>query len=121
MQIRKQFRFEAAHVLPYHLGKCANVHGHSYRLDVTIAGPLQIDGPARGMVEDFERIGEVVEREIIAQLDHRSLNDLMENPTCEAIVSWVWERLHPVFPGLTELVLWETPTSCAILHASDVP
>ena len=52
MQIRRTFRFEAAHVLPFHQGKCSRMHGHSYRLDVAVRGPLQTDGPARGMIED---------------------------------------------------------------------
>lgn len=120
VQIRKQFRFEAAHVLPFHLGKCARPHGHSYRLDVAIRGPLQSAGPATGMVEDFDVLREVVHREILDRLDHISLNDEIENPTCERIVTWIWERLSPVLPNLDELVLWETATSCAVLRAADV-
>jgi 6-pyruvoyltetrahydropterin/6-carboxytetrahydropterin synthase len=119
MQIRKLFRFEAAHVLPYHQGKCARPHGHSYRLEVGLRGPLQSDGPARGMIEDFDTLRMVVHREILDVLDHTSLNDLIENPTCERIVAWIWERLHPVLPALDELVLWETATSCAVLRKSD--
>lgn len=120
MQIRKLFRFEAAHVLPYHLGKCARAHGHSYRLEVALRGPLRADGPARGMIEDFDTVRAVVHREILEVLDHTSLNDLIENPTCERIVAWVWERLQPALPGLDELVLWETATSCAVLRKSDI-
>jgi 6-pyruvoyltetrahydropterin/6-carboxytetrahydropterin synthase len=119
VQIRKLFRFEAAHVLPYHLGKCARPHGHSYRLEVALRGPLQADGPARGMIEDFDVVREVVHREILDALDHTSLNDTIENPTCERIVAWIWERLRQVLPGLDELVLWETATSCAVLRKSD--
>jgi len=120
VQIRKLFRFEAAHVLPYHLGKCARPHGHSYRLEVALSGPLQAAGPARGMIEDFDAVREVVHREILDTLDHTSLNDLIENPTCEHIVQWIWKRLQPSLPGLDELVLWETATSCAVLRKSDV-
>ena len=119
VQIRKLFRFEAAHVLPYHLGKCARPHGHSYRLEVGLRGPLQSDGPARGMIEDFDTVRAIVHREILDVLDHTSLNDMIENPTCEHIVRWVWDRLLPVLPGLDELVLWETATSCAVLRRSD--
>jgi 6-pyruvoyltetrahydropterin/6-carboxytetrahydropterin synthase len=119
VQIRKHFRFEAAHVLPYHPGKCARLHGHSYRLEVAIRGPLQAQGPATGMIEDFDTVRAVVHREIVERLDHISLNDVMENPTCERIVTWIWDRLLPALPGLDELVLWETATSCAVLRNSD--
>lgn len=119
MQIRKSFRFEAAHVLPHHQGKCARMHGHSYRLDVAVRGPIQTDGPARGMIEDFDTIKKIVHREAIDALDHFTLNDVIENPTAEHIVMWIWRKLEPHLPGIDELVLWETPTSCAILRKSD--
>ncbi|MDQ6823410.1 MAG: 6-carboxytetrahydropterin synthase QueD, partial [Candidatus Eremiobacteraeota bacterium] len=119
MQIRKHFRFEAAHVLPYHEGKCARLHGHSYRLDVAIRGALKDDGPARGMIEDFDTVKRKVRAEIIEALDHRSLNDLIDNPTCERIAYWIWERLDPLLEGLDEIVLWETNTSCAVLRRGD--
>lgn len=120
MRIRKQFKFEAAHVLPWHPGKCRRLHGHSYRLDVTLAGPIQHDGPSRGMVEDFDTITQVVEREIISNLDHRSLNELIENPTAEGIASWIWSRLAPQLPRLDEITVWETATACAILRRDDL-
>ena len=119
MQIRKSFTFEAAHVLPNHPGKCSRLHGHSYRLDVTLEGPLQADGPAAGMVEDFEVVSRVVKAAVIAELDHRSLNELIENPTAENIVRWVWGRLSAELPLLTELTLWETRKACAVLRKGD--
>lgn len=119
MQIRKRFRFEAAHVLPYHTGKCNRLHGHSYALDVAVRGPLVADGPARGMILDFEEIGRIVRSEIVDVIDHQSLNDFIENPTAERIVMWIWEHLEPVLSGLDELVLWETAHACAVLRRSD--
>jgi 6-pyruvoyltetrahydropterin/6-carboxytetrahydropterin synthase len=119
MQIRKSFTFEAAHVLPFHDGKCARPHGHSYRLDVAVRGPLHDDGPTRGMIEDFDTIRDVVQRTVIDALDHRSLNEVVENPTCERTILWIWERLSAELRGLDELVLWETPTACAVLRRSD--
>ena len=71
------------------------------------------------MIADFDDIRAVVHREILDTLDHISLNDVIENPTAERIVGWIWERLLPVLPGLDELVLWETATSCAVLRRSD--
>ncbi|HEY0615020.1 MAG TPA: 6-carboxytetrahydropterin synthase QueD [Candidatus Elarobacter sp.] len=119
MQIRKSFTFEAAHVLPHHPGKCARLHGHSYRLDVALEGPLQPAGPAAGMIEDFDVISRIVKAAAISQLDHRSLNELLENPTAENIVVWVWRRLAHELPYLAELTLWETRTACVVLKKGD--
>ena len=106
-------------MLPNHPGKCSRLHGHSYRLDVTLEGPLQADGPATGMVEDFEIVSHVVKRAVIAELDHRSLNELIENPTAENIVRWVWGRLAAELPLLAELTLWETRKACVVLSKGD--
>ncbi len=119
MQIRKSFSFEAAHVLPHHPGKCGRLHGHSYRLEVAIEGPLQAQGPATGMIEDFDVVSRVVRASVIAELDHRSLNELIENPTAERIALWAWERLARELRGLAELTLWETPTSSVVLREGD--
>jgi 6-pyruvoyltetrahydropterin/6-carboxytetrahydropterin synthase len=119
VRIRKQFKFEAAHVLPHHAGKCSRLHGHSYRLDVTLEGDLQTTGPAQGMVVDFDTLSGVVKAGVIEELDHRSLNDIIENPTSENIIGWIWKRLAPELAGLSELVLWETATACAILRKGD--
>jgi 6-pyruvoyltetrahydropterin/6-carboxytetrahydropterin synthase len=66
------------------------------------------------MVIDFDEIDKVVQATIIDHLDHVSLNDLMPNPTSEYIVMWIWHRLDPALSGLSELVLWETATACAV-------
>jgi 6-pyruvoyltetrahydropterin/6-carboxytetrahydropterin synthase len=117
--IRKHFRFEAAHVLPHHPGKCSRLHGHSYRLEVAVRGPLQQAGPARGMVVDFDEISAVVRPLVIERLDHASLNDVMENPTAELIALWIWDELAGKLPQLDEIVVWETPTACAVVRADD--
>jgi len=118
MQIRKHFRFEAAHVLPHHLGKCARLHGHSYRVEVALEGPLAAGGAAAGMVMDFDDLSRVVEKLIVAELDHRSLNDILPNPTAELIALWIWQRLRPEISQLVEIVVWETPGSCAVVRES---
>ena len=112
-------RFEAAHVLPHHPGKCARLHGHSYRLEVALEGPLQQAVPAAGMVEDFDVVSRVVRAAVLDELDHRSLNELIDNPTAEHIVLWVWRRLAPELPALAELTLWETPSSSVVLRKGD--
>ncbi|HEY4440079.1 MAG TPA: 6-carboxytetrahydropterin synthase QueD [Candidatus Elarobacter sp.] len=119
MQIRKSFSFEAAHLLPHHPGKCARLHGHSYRLEVALEGPLQTSGPATGMVQDFDLISRIVKEHVIATLDHRSLNELLDNPTAEEIIGWIWRQLEPVLPQLYELVLWETSRSSVVLRKGD--
>ncbi len=119
MVIRKHFRFEAAHVLPHHPGKCSRLHGHSYRLEVAVRGPLQQAGPARGMVVDFDEISALVRPLVVERLDHASLNDVMENPTAEHIALWIWDALAEQLPQLDEIVVWETPTACAVVRAED--
>jgi 6-pyruvoyltetrahydropterin/6-carboxytetrahydropterin synthase len=120
MQIRKRFRFEAAHTLPYHPGKCARIHGHSYRLEVAIRGPVRKRGPARGMIDDFDRIERIVGDRVLDALDHRNLNDFVENPTVENVLLWIWNRLEGALAQLDELVLWETRTACAVVRRSDI-
>jgi len=95
------------------------LHGHSYRLEVAVRGPLRSEGAARGMIADFEDVKTIVRAEVVDVLDHQNLNDFLENPTAEQIVMWVWRRLDPKLEGLDELVLWETRTSCAVLRRSD--
>jgi 6-pyruvoyltetrahydropterin/6-carboxytetrahydropterin synthase len=95
------------------------MHGHSYQLDVAIRGPIQTDGPARGMIEDFDKVKRIVREHVVDILDHRTLNDLIENPTAEHIIMWIWRTLETHLAGLDELVLWETATSCAVLRRSD--
>jgi 6-pyruvoyltetrahydropterin/6-carboxytetrahydropterin synthase len=119
VQIRKQFAFEAAHVLPHHAGKCSRLHGHSYRLEVTIAGALQSAGPASGMVMDFDDLSRIVRTNVIEPLDHRLLNDVLDNPTSERIVLWIWQQLAHELPAIAELALWETATSGALLRRGD--
>ncbi len=119
MQIRKLFRFEAAHVLPHHPGKCSRLHGHSYRFEVAVEGPLQTTGPAQGMVVDFDDIAAVVRPHVVERLDHSSLNDVLPNPTAEHIALWIWDELAPRLAGLSEIVVWETATACAVVRAGD--
>lgn len=113
--LTKQFRFEAAHQLPNHRGKCARLHGHSYLLEVSVRGLVH---PARGgsddgMVIDLDEIKHVVQTAVISQVDHYNLNEIMTVPsTAENIAHWVWEQLEQTSPTFSELLwrirLWET-------------
>ena len=112
MIVRRVFRFEAAHRLPHHPGKCRELHGHSYRLVVSVDRPVEA---ASGMAIDFGDLKETVRREVVDRVDHRSLNDLIDNPTAELIAAWAWERLTPHLAGLTEIELWETE-DCSVVY-----
>jgi 6-pyruvoyltetrahydropterin/6-carboxytetrahydropterin synthase len=96
------------------------MHGHSYRLEVVVHGPIQKRGPARGMIEDFDRIERTVNDRVLEVVDHRNLNEFIENPTVENIVLWIWKKLDGALLRLDELVLWETPTACAVLRRQDI-
>lgn len=105
--VTRAFTFEAAHQLPWHTGKCRNLHGHSYRLEVTVSGPIGDDG----IVIDFAEVRRVVEAEIIARFDHTYLNDLLDNPTAELIAQECWKRLDGAGLAVTAIRLWETSDS----------
>ena len=94
--VTKIFHFESAHHLPGHRGKCARLHGHSYRLEVTIRGPIK-DMPGasdHGMVMDFDDLSGTVKNSVIERLDHRDLNEVTElHTTAENLVHWIWSEL----------------------------
>lgn len=109
--LTKDFRFEAAHTLPKvppdH--QCARMHGHSYKVEISVHGPVD---SASGWLMDHGEISNLV-KPVIAELDHRYLNDIpgLENPTFEQLAVWLWGRIKPSLPGLSEVVVHETPTS----------
>ena len=112
-RVSRSFSFEAAHQLEWHSGACKNLHGHSYRLEVTVAGTVNSDG----IVIDFSDLSEVVHREIIDRFDHTYLNDLLPNPTAELIAADIWERLIAAGVVLHRVVLWETENSRVEIEA----
>ena len=101
------FTFEAAHRLAWHPGKCRNLHGHSYRLDVSVEGPLD----ANGVVLDFDTLQDVVRTEVIDVWDHRDLNEVIDNPTAELLAHRAWDLLSDAGLELAALRLWETADS----------
>lgn len=116
MRVKMQFQFSSSHILPKHPGRCKNLHGHNYMLDVVVAGKPD---PATGMVIDFYDIEAAVNKTVMLMLDHSHLNNLLENPTAEEVVRWCWRALRPLLPGITELAIWETPQCCAIYAGED--
>jgi 6-pyruvoyltetrahydropterin/6-carboxytetrahydropterin synthase len=112
-EVIKTFHFEAAHDLPNtppgH--KCRNLHGHSYRVDVHVTGPVD---PRSGWVIDFGEIKRIVDP-IIAELDHRYLNKIpgLENSTSELMAAWLFNRIRPALSGLSAITVWESDNSRA--------
>jgi 6-pyruvoyltetrahydropterin/6-carboxytetrahydropterin synthase len=104
MRITCEFHFDSAHKLtkvpPGH--KCSFLHGHTYRLLVTLDGPVREDG----FVADFGEVKRAI-NPLIKQLDHHYLNDIpgLGNPTVEVQLQWLWERIK--LPHLDELTLYE--------------
>lgn len=144
IRVTKEFHFEMAHVLWNYDGPCRNVHGHSYRLFVTIAGNPSDDpsNPKNGMVIDFTEIKRIVKKEILGIFDHavainrnfdsgklEKISALMGNvvavdyqPTCENLVADFAARIARQLPAeisLHSLKLYETATSYAEWFASD--
>jgi 6-pyruvoyltetrahydropterin/6-carboxytetrahydropterin synthase len=108
VEIFKRFTIEAAHRLPNlpATHKCHRLHGHSFSIDVHVAGPVD---PVLGWVQDFADIGKAFQP-LFEQLDHHYLNDVagLENPTSENLARWIWARLKPSLPGLSQVVVRET-------------
>ncbi|AFY38005.1 queuosine biosynthesis protein QueD [[Leptolyngbya] sp. PCC 7376] len=117
-QLYKEFRFEAAHRLPHHDGKCARLHGHSWVCRVYIKGDRLIEsGPKQGMLMDFGDIKQYMKPLLDEYLDHYYLNESldMESPTSEAIAQWIYRKLKASgLKGLAAVEIKETCTSGCI-------
>jgi 6-pyruvoyltetrahydropterin/6-carboxytetrahydropterin synthase len=114
MEIYNRFHLESARRLP-HLPAdhpCSRVHGHSFRVEVHVAGPLD---QQLGWILDFAEV-EAAWAPVKAALDHRYLNEVpgLENPTSEHMAVWIWEKLQPALPGLSKIVVQETAASGCI-------
>jgi 6-pyruvoyltetrahydropterin/6-carboxytetrahydropterin synthase len=144
IRVTKEFPFEMSHVLWNYDGPCRNVHGHSYRLFVTISGfPINdSENPKNGMVIDFTDLKSIVRKEIVNVFDHAVVvsnqfgtekTDMFKKmfgntvlvdyqPTCENLVSDFAGRISKLLPDgikLHNLKLYETATSYAEWFASD--
>ena len=114
MNVFKTFTIEAARSLPNlpdgH--PCKNIHGHSFKITITVTG--NVDNKT-GFVMDF---GDIVEtfNPLLSKLDHSYLNDIegLENPSSENVCQWIWERLAPSLPGLSQIDIKETDSTGCI-------
>jgi 6-pyruvoyltetrahydropterin/6-carboxytetrahydropterin synthase len=143
VRVTKEFPFEMAHVLWNYDGPCRNVHGHSYRLFVTVTGTPVDDqsNPKNGMVMDFTDLKSIVKKEIVTVFDHAVVvssryekekrdmftklfgNTIVDyQPTCENLVTDFAKKISDHLPAgikLHSLKLYETATSFAEWYASD--
>lgn len=90
--VTKEFEFDAAHHLTKYYGKCERVHGHTYKLLVTVSGELS----SNDMLIDFIILKRVVKKHILDYLDHHDLNTIFSNPTTELVAIWIWDKLKNI-------------------------
>jgi 6-pyruvoyltetrahydropterin/6-carboxytetrahydropterin synthase len=115
-RICKRFTFDAAHMLPGHDGKCANLHGHTYVVEVEFEGPIIESGPKAGMVVDFGDVKAVWKLHLEPLLDHRYLNETLTGipvTTAEWIAVWIHRGFDNAGLPASKVRVWETPTSWA--------
>ena len=146
IRITKSFTFEMAHALWNYDGPCKNIHGHSYKLFVTVLGKASenTESTKLGMVMDFSDLKKIVKTHIVDKFDHsviissragrpdiQRVEQMFEKfyvvdyqPTCENLVTDMAERITKELPGNVQLFsmkLVETETSYAEWFASDNP
>lgn len=145
IRVTKIFNFETAHALFGYQGKCKNIHGHSYKLHVTVLGPpnQEKNHPENGMVMDFGDLKKIVNSRIVEPLDHAILlnkntahkelgEDLLAQghkviltdfqPTCENMLIDFVDKIQRDLPdgiSLVSLKLYETENSYGEWIASD--
>jgi len=110
MRVAKIFEWHASHQLnlPYH-SKCNNLHGHTYKILVEVEGPIN----KHGMVFDFTHLKLIINE---ISFDHKHLNKLLDTPTAENLVLYLYNRLRDRIPRdikIRKIRVYETPTSYA--------
>jgi 6-pyruvoyltetrahydropterin/6-carboxytetrahydropterin synthase len=105
-------KFDAAHFLPDYVGPCGNLHGHTWRVEVEIAGS---PNPETGMIVDFKEIKTVLEAILP---DHTLLNTHpllaeIKFPTAESLSLIFFYEIKKSFPGLRRVTVWESDHASA--------
>ena len=118
-EVSVEYTFAAGHALRGYKGKCENVHGHNYKVQLVVGGE-QLD--STGLLMDFVEVRKDI-KELVERLDHRFLNDLAPfdklNPSAENIARHIYEQavqqLKPAEngAGISSITVWETETSAA--------
>ena len=141
IRLTKEFRFEMSHILEGYDGLCKNLHGHSYRLFVTVIGEPINDpsNPKDGMVMDFGDLKKIVGTKVVSVFDHaleipsseklevlKQINEktvvVPFQPTCENLLPYIANEIMNELPQrvkLYQLKLYETANSFAEWYASD--
>lgn len=131
-KVSKEFSFDMAHILDGHDGKCQNLHGHTYKLQVEVSGDLVAEGAKKGMVVDFTDVKRIVKAAILDPMDHAFIYDTTSERECkiaallnelnsktfgipvrttaEEMARFMFNRLKDQLP-ISAIRLWETPTS----------
>ncbi|MCU1342508.1 MAG: hypothetical protein JWN92_1931 [Candidatus Acidoferrum typicum] len=118
-QVTVDETFSSGHALRGSKGKCENVHGHNYKVRVTLEGP-QLD--STGLLCDFTHLKRVI-REIVGGVDHKFLNDQAPfdviNPSAENLAKYFYDETRrqmnavPEGAQITSVTIWETDTTSA--------
>ncbi len=130
--VTKSVKFDAAHILTNHQGLCKNLHGHTYRVDVSVSRP---DDDPSDMVIDFKELKKIAQNVICDRFDHAFIYNTESEGECEiaAVVEkhsmrtvalpfrstaenlsrYFFAELKSLIPGLTSVKVWETADSCA--------
>ena len=118
--ISREFHFEAAHHIPNHKGACANLHGHTYKGEVTVSSKVLDD---MGMVMDYSDLNAIIKDVIVEPCDHTNLDNIFDVSTAENMVLVFWglitKRLRDEYPfvKLEKVDLRETQHSRAAVCA----
>jgi len=109
--VARKFKFDAAHKLPDYKGKCAELHGHTWFVEVGCKGTIK----PNGMVIDFKILKEKVNY-VLDKLDHSYLNDIIANPTAENLAWYFRDQLVLGLEELSYIKVWESPESFAMIE-----
>lgn len=105
--------FDAAHALRGYDGPCENLHGHTWKVQVFLAGEKL---NKLGLLEDFKTIKKTL-KALLADFDHGHLNELKlfktENPSSENLARVIYESAKKEIPSITKVTVWESATTCA--------
>ncbi len=123
-QVSKIFHFDMAHRLTFHKGKCVNLHGHTYKLEVIVSGNID----ENGLIIDFGDLKNIVNKNIVDKLDHSTAiyekdsllmnafpktlkhNIFSNETTAENLSKWIFDKLVKLLT-IEQVRLWETPTN----------
>ncbi len=118
-EVRVETNFSSAHHLLNYKGKCENMHGHNWKVEVSIKGCALNQS---NILVDFKVLKKEV-NEIIDYLDHKDINELPEfrgiSPSSEIIAKYIFDKLKEKFENVSKVSVYETPTSCATYYGEN--